>query len=267
MKKYLFIVLLVGVGFGQDIKAKIEESVYVVLENDSTWKFYNNIEIKTKDSNTVIISPDYSWKFITENDDSVDQKLIAKIEDSLYVILDNDSTWNIDSNIEIKTNAGKTVIISPDYSWEYFVMTDEQKFEALTDSINTLFLSYNDNVIKNVYQYNLGFYKVVLHPYIKYNSPSIFIMTLYPYVIDKLVWKYSIPFFFLSSSSGNVKSFIKNKLKENPEFLRETLGDYGGYDIKNLRTIYIKKFTFANLLINIFAYLLSESLDDLIRIL
>ena len=51
-------------------------------------------------------------------------------------------------------------------------------------------------VIDRICLLDIGFYKVVLHPYIKYNSPSIFIMTLYPHVIDKLVWKYSIPFFF-----------------------------------------------------------------------
>ena len=267
MKKYLFIILLVGVCFGQKIKVKIKESVYVVLDNDSTWKVDDNILIKTKDSNVVIIRPDYSWGYIEENDKPEVQKLKVKIEDSLFVILNNDSTWNIDSNIKIKTNDSKTVIIYPDYLWEYFVMTDEQKFEALKDSVSTKFLSYNNNVIENAYQYNLAFYKIVLHPFVKNNEPSILIMTLYPYLIDKLVWKYFIPFYFLSSSSGNVKQNIRDNMEENPEYLHEILNDYGGYDIKDLRTKYFKKFTYANLFINISAYLLSESLEDFVRIL
>ena len=92
-------------------------------------------------------------------------------------------------------------------------------------------------------------------------------MTLYPYLIDKLVWKYFIPFYFLSSSSGNVKQNIRDNMKENPEYLHEILNDYGGYDIKDLRAKYFKKFTYANLFINISAYLLSESLENLVRIL
>ena len=68
MKKYLFIVLLVGFGMGQEIKAKIEDSLYVVLQDDSTWRVDSNIEIKTKDGKNVIIHPDNSWEYIENTD-------------------------------------------------------------------------------------------------------------------------------------------------------------------------------------------------------
>ena len=77
MKKYLFIVLLVGVGFGQEIKVNIEDSLYVVLQDDSTWRVDSNIEIKTKDGKNVIIYPDNSWEYI----DYTDEQKIKALKD------------------------------------------------------------------------------------------------------------------------------------------------------------------------------------------
>tara|TARA_A100001011_G_scaffold393780_1_gene484513 strand:- start:1106 stop:1732 length:627 start_codon:yes stop_codon:yes gene_type:complete len=208
MKKYLFIVLLVGVGFGQEIK--------------------------------------------------------VNIEDSLYVVLQDDSTWRVDSNIEIKTKDGKNVIIYPDNSWEYIDYTDEQKIKALKDRVISEFLSYNDNVIKNAYRFNIGFYKIILHPFIKINEPPILIMTLYPYLIDKLIWRYNIQLNVNNYSSLEDYKIEDDNFYKNPEFLQDILNDS---KFNDLRSEYFKKFMVTNLLINIFAYLLSDSMEDLVRIL
>ena len=51
---------------------------------------------------------------------------------------------------------------------------------------------------------------------------------------------------------------------KNPEFLQDILNDS---KFNDLRSEYFKKFMVTNLLINIFAYLLSDSMEDLVRIL
>ena len=63
MKKYLFIVLLVGVCLGQIIKVKVNKSTKVVLNSDRTWNLDKSIEVKTKDGKIAIIHPDKSWEF------------------------------------------------------------------------------------------------------------------------------------------------------------------------------------------------------------
>ncbi len=208
MKKYLFIVSLLGFGLGQEIK--------------------------------------------------------VKIEDSLYVVLQDDSTWRVDSNIEIKTKDGKNVIIHPDNSWEYIENTDKKKIKALKDRVISNFLTYNDNVIENAYKYNIAFYKIVLHPFIKINEPPILIMTLYPYLIDKLIWKYHINLYIDNYSSYEAYKIEDNNFYKNPEFRQEVLNDS---NMNDLRVKYIKNFMLFNLFINISAYLMSDSLEDLVRIL
>ena len=192
------------------------------------------------------------------------QKIKVKIEDSLYVVLQDDITWRVDSNIEIKTKDGKNVIIHPDNSWEYIENTDKKKIKALKDRVISNFLTYNDNVIENAYKYNIAFYKIVLHPFVKINEPPILIMTLYPYLIDKLIWRYLIDVYIDNYSRLEDYKIEDNNFYKNSVFRQEVLNDS---NMNDLRGKYIKNFMLFNLVINISAYLMSDSLEDLVRIL
>ena len=89
-------------------------------------------------------------------------------------------------------------------------------------------------------------------------------MTLYPYLIDKLIWKYHINLYIDNYSSYEAYKIEDNNFYKNPEFRQEVLNDS---NMNDLRVKYIKNFMLFNLLINISAYLMSDSLEDLVRIL
>ena len=89
-------------------------------------------------------------------------------------------------------------------------------------------------------------------------------MTLYPYLIDKLIWRYNIQLNVNNYSSLEDYKIEDDNFYKNPEFLQDILNDS---KFNDLRSEYFKKFMVTNLLINIFAYLLSDSMEDLVRIL